>query len=81
MTDDAPASPSSPWSSSSCSPRPPPRAAACAATAQPSLCERRFDHVVLPAAHNAMSSQHAGFQIPNQVLTSPSSSSSGSAAS
>ena len=32
----------------------------------PSLCERRFDRVVLPAAHNAMSSQHAGFQIPTR---------------
>jgi hypothetical protein len=38
---------------------------------QQSLCDRRFDRVVLPAAHNAMSSQHAGFQIPNQVLTIP----------
>ena len=32
------------------------------------LCDKRFDRVVLPAAHNAMSAADAGFQFPNQRI-------------
>ena len=35
------------------------------------LCERRLDHVVLPAAHNAMSAASLGWQIPNQQVGLP----------
>ncbi|HEX4691764.1 MAG TPA: hypothetical protein VH276_13805 [Solirubrobacteraceae bacterium] len=35
------------------------------------LCERHFDRVVLPAAHNAMSAQSLGWQIPNQSVAMP----------
>lgn len=35
------------------------------------LCKRTLDQVVLPGAHNAMSSQELGFQLPNQTQTIP----------
>lgn len=35
------------------------------------LCERRFDQVVLPATHNAMSAQAYGFVRPNQIPAIP----------
>jgi hypothetical protein len=35
------------------------------------LCHRPFNHVVLPAAHNAMSAQSLGWQIPNQQVGIP----------
>jgi hypothetical protein len=35
------------------------------------LCDRRFDRVVLPGAHNAMSAQSLGWQIPNQSVAMP----------
>lgn len=35
------------------------------------LCDRPFDRVVLPAAHNAMSAQALGWQLPNQQLSIP----------
>ena len=36
-----------------------------------SLCDRHFDHVVLPAAHNAMSAASLGFAFPNQPVGIP----------
>jgi hypothetical protein len=35
------------------------------------LCDRSLDQVVLPATHNAMSAEQAGFLFPNQVLPIP----------
>jgi len=35
------------------------------------LCDRPFDHVVLPATHNAMSAQSLAWQIPNQQVGIP----------
>jgi hypothetical protein len=35
------------------------------------LCDRPFDKVVLPAAHNAMSAQSLGWSIPNQQVGIP----------
>ncbi len=35
------------------------------------LCKRTLDQVVLPGAHNAMSSANLDWKIPNQVLTIP----------
>jgi hypothetical protein len=35
------------------------------------LCDRPFDHVVIPATHNSMSSQALGWGIPNQQLSIP----------
>src|SRR5690348_4343445 len=36
-----------------------------------SLCNRRFNHVVLPSAHNAMSAASLGWAIPNQQVGIP----------
>ena len=35
------------------------------------LCDRPFDQVVLPAAHNAMSADDLGWKLPNQTLAIP----------
>lgn len=35
------------------------------------LCKRSLDQVVLPGAHNAMSAQELGFQLPNQTAAIP----------
>ena len=35
------------------------------------LCDRRLDRVVLPGAHNAMSAQSLGFELPNQSVGIP----------
>jgi hypothetical protein len=35
------------------------------------LCNRSFDRVVLPGAHNAMSAKSLGWQIPNQSVAMP----------
>lgn len=44
-------------------------AAAAGCNGDPRLCDRRFDRVVLPAAHNAMSAADSGFQFPNQRIS------------
>jgi hypothetical protein len=36
-----------------------------------SLCDRRLDQVVLPGAHNAMSSESLGWSLPNQSVAIP----------
>src|SRR5689334_5430351 len=43
-------------------------ASAAGCNNDPRLCDKRFDRVVLPAAHNAMSAAEAGFQFPNQRI-------------
>ena len=43
-------------------------ASAAGCNGDPRLCDRRFDRVVLPGAHNAMSAADAGFQFPNQRI-------------
>ena len=45
-----------------------PSAAAAGCNGDTRLCDKRFDRVVLPAAHNAMSAADAGFSFPNQRI-------------